>query len=200
MHRKTGGWLAVFLVGSVLPMAMGCRVEQHDGQGKDVSIDTPMGGLHVKTDPATVLTKVGLPAYPGAKPVTESEQHKHSADVNLSFGSFKLQVLATALQTADRPAQVEAFYRKALSQYSEVIACRDQQPVGTPARTGMGLTCSDDKHVHTASENAQDDDRNDLELKAGSPSRQHIVALKQSGDQTRMELISLELPHGDRDN
>lgn len=193
--RQAAGKLLLMSV-ALLPV-IGCRVSQNRGDGKDVSIDTPLGALKVKTDPASTLAKIGLPAYPGARMVAEKEDDKHTADVNLSFGSFKLQVLATALETPDSPAQVEAFYRKALAQYSDVIACRGNQPVGTPTRTGMGLTCDDTKHGKT--DKIKDED-SDLQLKAGSEQRQHIVALKQKDGSTRMELISLELPHGNNDD
>ena len=145
MHQGMGFATAAMAVSLLLPFATGCRVEGHKNGKDGVSIDTPLGGLNVKGDPAAVLSKVGLPAYPGAQPLAEDGDDEHSADVNLSFGSFKVQVLATGLQTTDAPAQVEAFYRKALAQYSDVIACHDQQPIGSPTRTGMGLTCDDDK-------------------------------------------------------
>ncbi len=187
---------AVLAAVPLLCVAAGCNVTTHTNTntgGADVSVDTPLGGVHVKSDPSAVLAKVGLPAYPGAQAVAEQGKDKDAADVNLNFGSFHLQVLAAGLQTNDTPAQVEAFYRKALLQYSDVIACRNQQPVGLPAKTGMGLTCSDDKHTHMGS--SKDGDRKDeLELKAGSPTRQHIVAVKPKGSVTRMELIALELP------
>lgn len=182
---------------SMAGLLAGCHISGRDGSHKDVSIDTPLGGLNVKTDPATVLGKVGLPAFPGAQVATDGDDDKSSADVNLSFGNFKLKVLAAGLQTSASPAEVEAFYRKALAQYSDVIACRDEQPVGTPARTGMGLTCADDKHTKTG--HTHTGDREDLELKAGSSERQHIVVLKPRPGGTRMELIALELPHMDGD-
>ena len=187
-------WTVALLGGVLLPLA-GCRVNRHGGTNNDVSIETPLGGLNVKTDPAAILAKVGLPAYPGARTAPESQQDKHSADVNLSFGSFKLQVLAAALQTPDSQQQVEAFYRKTLAQYSDVIACHGHEAVGMPKRTGMGLTCSEDKHVKTV--HIDDDDPDDLELKAGSPLRQHLAILKRREGTTRIELVSLELPHLD---
>lgn len=196
MRANRPGWTAaVAMLLLVLPALAGCRISEGNGDHKDMSIDTPLGGLKVKTDPGAVLAKVGLPAYPGAQPVAETADDKHSADVNFSIGSFKVQVLATALETSDSPAQVEAFYRKALAQYSDVIACRGNRPVGTPTRTGMGLTCDDDKHGKTIHGKTYDHE-DGLELKAGSSSRQHVVALDEKSGKTHIELVSLELPHG----
>ncbi len=169
----------------------GCRITKSKDAHDDVSIETPMGGLSVKRDPAAVLDKVGLPAYPGAQPVAEGAGNHDSANVDLSFGEYKLQVLVVKLRTGDDTAKVEAFYRKALAQYSDVIACHDNQPVGSPSSTGMGLTCAKDKHGKTIETGEKS---GDLELKAGTPSRQHIVSLSTHGGETRMDLISLELP------
>ena len=192
-------WMGSSAAAVVLLCCVGCNVSKHDHQGKtdDVSINTPLGGLRVKTDASDVLGKVGLPQYPGST-IRRDDESKDSADVNLSFGSFHLRVLASGLETADDSAKVEAFYRKALMQYSDVIACRNQQPIGLPAKTGMGLSCSDDKHVH-AGNHEHDADRDSLELKAGSPTRQHIVAIDSRHAGTRMELISLELPRDSND-
>lgn len=193
----TAGRAAALSLCALLPVLAGCRIHTSKSDKDGVSLDTPMGSLNVKTDPAAVLTKVGLPAYPGSQAIPQSGEDKDAADVNLSFGSFHLQVLATGLQTNDDPAKVETFYRTALAQYSDVIACRDQQPVGTPVRTGMGLTCSDDKHVHTGK--MKDSGQEGLELKAGSPTRQHVVSIHEKNGATRIELVSLELPKGSDD-
>ncbi len=171
----------------------GCRITKSKDAHDDVSIETPMGGLSVKRDPSAVLDKIGLPAYPGARPVAEGRGDHDSANVDLSFGDYKLQVLVVKLRTPDDTAKVEAFYRKALAQYSDVIACHDNQPVGSPASTGMGLTCAEDKNVKTMNTH---EDGNDLQLKAGTRSRQHIVSLSTRDGETRMDLVSLELPKG----
>ena len=93
---------------------------------------------------------------------------------------------------------VEAFYRTTLGQYSDVVTCRNHQPVGKPERTGLGLTCADDNHVHNGSTHDVDPDSdNETELKAGSKSRQHIVSMQPNGSGTKFGMVSLELPRGD---
>jgi hypothetical protein len=184
-------WALLALAAVVL--LCGCRISTGKNAHDDVSIDTPMGGLSVKRDSAAVLDKVGLPSYPGAQPVAEGKGNHDSANVDLSFGGYKLQVLVVKLRTPDDAAKVQTFYRQALSQYSDVIACHDNRPIGTPASTGMGLTCSKDKHVTTID---TDEKTGDVELKAGSPSRQHIVAIRTRDGETTMDLVSLDLPKG----
>lgn len=187
------------LVLLVLPLT-GCRIRQHqsgDG-GKDVDIATPLGGLSVKTDSATVQRRLGLPLYPGAVVEQRKGDNDNSADVDMNFGSFHLRVLAASFTTGDSPDKVAAFYRTPLAQYSDVITCRQHEPVGTPVRTGLGLTCADDNHVHTGkSQDFDPDSGNETELKAGSKTRQHIVSLQREEGRTKFGLVSLELPRGD---
>lgn len=183
---------------TLLPLA-GCHVSSHGRDGKeDVDVSTPLGAFAVKTDTAGVLAKVGLPQYPGSTAVQDKGNDKDSADVNMSFGSFHLRVLALSLQSSDDPAKIEGYYRKALSQYSDVIACRNDRPVGEPTRTGLGLSCQDgDKHVNMSHSSGKKNS-DELQLKAGSAGRQHIVALEPRDGGTRIALIALDLPHEDK--
>jgi hypothetical protein len=180
----------------LLPLA-GCMVKTRNGESgdKDVAISTPLGGMSVKTDSATVTRKVGLPLYPGAVLEKKKDDDSGSADVDMNFGAFHLRVLAMSFTSTDSPDKIRDYYKKALSQYSDVIECKNKQPIGTPVKTGLGLTCSDDNHVSTKAK--VDHDRDDIELKAGSPSRQHIVGFKPDGTGTHFGLVALELPRGD---
>lgn len=188
--------IATLALVCVLPIA-GCHISSTGKNGKeDVDISTPLGGLAVKTDPAAVLSKLGLPAYPGAVQVRDNGNDKSSADVNLSFGSFRMRVLALGFQTNDDQSKVEAFYRKALQQYSDVIACQDEHPVGQPGKTGLGLTCKGDRHVHTDLHDDADrkSEEQELTLKAGSPNRQHLVSMRPLQNGTHFSLVALDLP------
>lgn len=185
----------------LLPIT-GCLVRSRHGDngGKDVDIATPLGGLSVKTDSASVQRKLGLPLYPGAIPEQKKGDDNSSADVDMNFGAFHLRVLAMGFTSNDSPEKVSAFYRTALSQYSDVIECHHHSPVGKPERTGLGLTCADDNHVHTGRSHDMDpDSAGETELKAGSKSRQHIVSFQSNGSGTKFGLVSLELPRGNDD-
>ncbi|MEO6912244.1 MAG: hypothetical protein ABI158_15120 [Edaphobacter sp.] len=179
---------AVAIVGTVL--MSGCRVESNKQGGDDsVKIATPFGGVQVKTNDSTVLEGMGLPAYPGAVLVKKDKDHS-ATDVNLSFGSFQLRVKAASYQTPDSPDKVEAFYRKALGRYGDVIKCSNDKPVGEPTRTAEGLTCDNDKkHVPI-----DDDMSRKMELKAGSKQHQHIVGINPDGTGTKLGLVALDLP------
>jgi len=177
-----------------LILMAGCRIQvdkNKDGKEKNVKIDTPLGGLHVRAD-QTSAADVGLPAYPGAHIAPDKDGDK-SADVHLGFGDWQLRVKVVTYITSDPRDNVVAFYQKALGRYGDVIRCQGNVAVGTPTITREGLTCSDDKgnaHAHVS-------DDGELSLRAGSRHHQHIFAIKKStGTDTRFSLVELQLPEG----
>ncbi|HYK35187.1 hypothetical protein [Alloacidobacterium sp.] len=184
------------LMALALLVASGCRIQvdkSKDGEDKNVKIDTPMGGLHVKTNDLTAAD-VGLPVYPGAQVVPDHDNDK-AADIHLGFGKWQLRVKVVNYQTSDSQDQVLTYYRKALGRYGDVIQCNHNAPVGTPTTTRDGLTCGDhDKNVHV-------DEGDDLSLRAGSKHHQHLVGFKNGNNgNTRFALVELELPEGVNDN
>ena len=179
-----------------LLVSSGCRIQvdkSKDGEDKNVKIDTPMGGLHVKTNDLTAAD-VGLPVYPGAQIVPDHDNDK-AADIHMGFGKWQLRVKVVNYQTPDSQDQVMTFYRKSLGRYGDVIECNHNSPVGTPTSTREGLTCDEhNKSVHV-------DEGDDLSLRAGSKHHQHLVGFKKgnSGD-TKFALVELQLPEGIDDN
>jgi len=176
----------------------GCRVhvdKDANGKEKTVQVDTPFGGVHVNTD-QTTAADLGLPAYPGAKEITNDDEHK-SADVHLGFGEWELRVRAVTYGTTDTEEQVTAFYKKALGRYGDVIVCKGHSPVGTPVTTAEGLTCSDDGNNNNVKIDSKDfgSSENSVQLKAGSRRHQHIVGFENPRDgQTRFAMVALDLP------
>jgi hypothetical protein len=187
-----GMGLAVLALG-----VAGCRVEERkDGDGKNVKIETPFGGMQVKTNDQAVVDGIGLPVYPGAVPVKkEKDDDNASADVNMSFGAFQMRVKAMSYRTGDGPEKVEAFYRKGLQRFGDVVACRGNRVVGTPVRTAEGLTCADEKKTAMAADEPGDpESKGKLELKAGSEKHQHIVEIEPENGGTKFGVVALELP------
>ena len=191
----------------------GCRIDEDKrGDGKNVKIATPFGGMSVKTDNADVVAGIGLPTYPGAVPVKKTkangeESDNGSADVNMSFGSFQLKVKAIEYRTDDSSQKVFDFYKKALGRYGNVIQCSNDRPVGTPVRTSEGLTCEDNDHHGSGDvENPPADDHRSkngvaafdgsakVQLKAGSKKHQHIVDINPDGGGAKFGLVALDLP------
>jgi len=184
---------------AVLALLAGCRIQvdkSKDGQDKNVKIDTPIGGLHVRAGD-TSAANVGLPAYPGAQIVPDKDGDK-SADVHIGVGEWQFRIKAVHYETSDSQEDVVAFYRKALGRYGDVIECQGDQPVGSPARTREGLGCSDDKgnsKIHVNEDSS-------LSLRAGSRHHEHIFAVdKVHSAGTRFSLVELQLPEGiDKDS
>lgn len=190
------------LVILALGITAGCRIQvdkSKNGDDKNVKIDTPMGGLHVRTDQLSAAD-LGLPAYPGAQLVADhngGDHDKQSADVHLGFGKWQLHVKVVSYQTPDAQDKVLAFYRKALQRYGDVLQCENGRPVGTSTSTREGLTCSDSqgKNAHV---NDDDDGSN---LRAGSRHHQHIVEIKKNDSHgTRFAMVELELPQESEDS
>ena len=190
---------ATLIVGLALAAGLaGCRIQTEkgpNGEDKRVQIDTPFGGIHVNTD-QTTAADLGLPVYPGATAVKGDGDHK-SADVRMGFGEWELRVKAVSYQTADSQDKVTAFYKKALGRFGNVITCQDNSPVGTPAATTEGLTCTDDgKHNNVKIDHGDYHfGKGGLELKAGSKRHQHIVGFESpKNNQTRFALVEVDLP------
>jgi hypothetical protein len=189
---------AVLVASLALAAGMaGCRVHVDkgaNGEDKNVQVDTPFGGVHVNTD-QTTAADLGLPVYPGAEPVKNDDKHK-SADVHIGFGEWQLRVRAVSYATPDSKDQVTAFYRKALGRYGDVITCQGNAPVGMPATTSEGLTCSEDKNPKVQVDQGDYGiNKGGFELKAGSKRHQHIVGFEEPKDgKTRFALVALDLP------
>lgn len=180
----------LLFLGSLLlvPGLAGCHVDTHkDGKNNDVSIGTPFGSMQVNTHDAASSAALGLTPYPGATVVQKKGEDDGAADVNLSFGNFKLGVHAVELQTGDPQDKVLTFYRRDMGRYGTVISCRGSQTVGQPAQTANGLTCDTDGHRS---------DGDDLELRTGSPQHQHIVSVDTRDGGTHIGLVTLDLPAG----
>ena len=186
---------------SLMPWIAGCRInvnKDSNGQEKSVQVDTPFGGVHVNTD-QTSAADLGLPLYPGAE-LAQDKQDNKSADIHMGFGEWQLRVRAVSYESADPKDKILDFYKKALARYGDVISCQGNAPVGTPAVTSQGLSCSDDgKNSHFKFNGKPNgvDFSGDLQLKAGSRRHQHIVGFETPANgKTQFALVALDLPAG----
>jgi hypothetical protein len=180
------------ILGTLLALA-GCHVsvdKGRNGEDKNVKIDTPLGGLHVRSD-QTSAVDLGLPTYPGAQIAPDHEGDK-SADVHFGFGQFQLRVKVVTYQTSDDRDKVVAFYKNAMGRFGQVITCDGNRPVGSPTMTGEGLTCNEERMggVHVNG----DTDEDTFTLRAGSKHHQHLFVIKNGGEGTKFSLVELQLP------
>ena len=176
-HEKL---LAVILAVSALVFLAGCTVhEDRTKTGeKKVDISTPFGNLNVNTD--VDVKDTGLPVYPGAQRVPGMENDRDAANVNLSVGGIGLKVVAIKYRSQDPPDKVLAFYRPKMKEFGgKFLECQQQGFVTyNHIDDSNGITCDKGSHIGT-----------DTELKAGTPDRQHIVAVKPNGSGSEFALV-----------
>ena len=160
--------LSVVLMLTVAFLLLGAcsvNVKKNDnGQDKNVDIDTPFGGIHVKN--GADVRDTGLSVYPGARPKQKSDSDdEKSANVDISTSAFGVKVVAVEYETSDSISKVISFYKDQLKKYGNVLECHT----------------SDKNYAYEGdSEELKCEGKNDgktIELKSGTKSNQHIVAI-----------------------
>jgi hypothetical protein len=189
-------------LGALLPVT-GCHVQVDkgkNGEDKNVRIETPVGGLHVRSD-QTSAGDLGLPVYPGAQIAPDGQGDK-SADVHLGFGPWQMHIRVVTYSSPDSQDKVLDFYKSAMGRFGTVVECEGNNAVGSPTATSEGLTCREDSHSHVNINGSSGgiSDESGLSLRAGSRHHQHILAFKTTAEGTKYSLIELELPTGSSDN
>ncbi len=120
-----GLWLALAIVavlvaGAILALVVGVRlisrsVSIHAARSrsgsKEVSIQTPVGDLHIHQGLPVDETTLGLPIYPGALRVKRADSGRVRMDL---AGRNTLGVVAAAYETSDPISKVVSFYQTAL--------------------------------------------------------------------------------------
>jgi hypothetical protein len=162
-----------------------------DESDKKVDIDTPLGGIHVSED--ADVRNIGLPVYPGARPVVKVEEGEDkSANVNISTSFFGLKVAAKQFESDDPPEKVLAFYQGVLKKFGPVLSCRQSWHGDADVDIDM-----DNKHDRTSRALACKDESGGkaTELKAGTRENQHLVQVEAQRSGSRFALAHVEV-HG----
>lgn len=137
-------------------------------QDKSLDVRSSMGDLHVGPD--ADARKVGLPLYPGARPL----QGENSSPLNFGIltESFGLKVVVAKYESDDDPAKVISFYRGKLKKYGKVLECHSQKRAeGTDVK-------SDDDESRSKELKCDQNAGPVTELKAGTQDNQRIVAIE----------------------
>ena len=133
---------------------------------------------------------VGLPVYPGARPHKEKENNSDSVKMGLWRGSFAFTLAVVKLESNDSPQKIAAFYKKALARYGTVLDCgaaASQSGNKDENESSKKLTCEDDKPKP-----------GEMEFKAGTKEKQHIVGIEPNGNGTLFQLVYVESPDSDK--
>jgi hypothetical protein len=116
--RARGGvlaWLAIcfLMISAILVMGglfLAHTIKVHESRaGNEVQVETPFGSVHVHQGTNGRPESVGMPLYPGAKPLRNGQ----SATVDLSeiFGGDKdLHIVAGKWETRDPIDKVQKYY------------------------------------------------------------------------------------------
>jgi hypothetical protein len=182
---------SIFVLTTALLVVAGCSINvKKDGESnhdKNVDIDTPFGGIHVSK--GADVHDTGLPVYPGARPKTkdDSDGDEKSANVNISTSAFGLKVVALEFQTDASTDQVIAYYKDKLKQYGNVLECH------TNAKHYNYDAHSDADKEHSDELKCEGSDGKTIELKAGTKSNQHVVAIDPDGKGSNFALVYVRM-------
>lgn len=190
--RSTGyGALGLGIALTFLLVLPACNVKTEksaDGKDKNVEISTPFGG--VKVNNMADARDTGLPVFPNSRPKPQEHDNDSSANVNMSFGKFGLKVVVASYLTDAPPDKVLDFYRGEIGKYGKVLECKGGS-IG-----GFKMDRKDnDKELHCDKEG----DSSVVELKVGSQTLQHVVAVKPDGKGSEYSLVYVRTQGTDKD-
>ena len=181
----------VFILAAVFLLFFGCSINvkkdsDDKNQDKNVDIDTPFGGIHVSK--GADVRDIGVPVYPGAKPKTkgDSDDDEKSANVDISTSAFGVKVVAIDYETKDAPGKVTAFYKDKLKQYGNVLECHTSDKSYT-------YTGHSDKNDSEELKCEGNNNGKTIELKVGTRSNQHIVAINPRDQGSEFSLVYVRL-------
>jgi len=115
--------VAVWTAAHIISRNVHVQVDQASGGKQEVSIKTPIGSLAVQHD--VNEANLGLPIYPGATRVKDSDSATVSIDI---ADEAKLRVLAGKFETPDSYEKVRAFYHERLG--DQVTKYREKDEEG----------------------------------------------------------------------
>lgn len=176
----------IVLAAAVVSAGCDINVKKNDnGQEKKVDIDTPFGGIHVSK--GADVRDTGLSVYPGArlKENGDSDDEK-SANVNISTSEFGLKVVALNYESDDAPDKVISYYKDQLKHYGSVLECHTQ---GRHADYSHHSDKNDSDQLKCEGDNSG----KTIELKVGTESNQHIVAIDPQGKGSDFALVYVRM-------
>ena len=169
LHVKIAGLALLVLAGCSINVKKSDQADNSGEKSKDVTIKSPFGGLHVRTNDVDPK-EMGLSVYPGAR-LKSGSDHDDNANVNISSSMFGLKVVAQKFESDDSPDKVLGFYEKQMGKYGSVISCSGGNMNVRFRRHDKDDPVSCDGH------SGHDYDK---ELKVGTENNQHVVAVKSS--------------------
>lgn len=170
--------LTVFAIAAAVTIASACSVnvkKDDNGQDKNVDINTPFGGIHVNNN--ADVKDTGLSVYAGARPKKKDDSgDEKSANVNISSSFGGVKVVAVEYESDAAPGKIIAYYKNELKKYGNVLECHSEGEDYNYHGDSDALSCGDNKGQN-------------IELKVGTKSNQHIVSVKAQGKGSDFHLV-----------
>jgi hypothetical protein len=185
-------WLpkAMAIVTAVGMVCFGSSLAAQEKQDKESAGGKGSQGAGIYFNAEASAKDVGLPIYPGARPHKEKGDDSESVKMGLWGGSFAFKLAVVKLESNDSPQKVAGFYKKALSRYGTVLDCgaaSSQSGDKDENESSKKLTCEDDKPKP-----------GEMEFKAGTKEKQHIVGIEPNGNGSLFQLVYVESPDSDK--
>lgn len=154
--------------------------KEEGGKKKDVDIQTPFGGLQVRTqvDPK----ETGLPVYAGARQVPDEDHDSSSAHVTMNIPGFGMKVIAAKFESDDSADKVLEFYRKELKPYGNITECKG----------GITLKGDPGEQEPVCQANISAEIRDKVELAVGKGPSHRIVSVEPRGKGCKFGLVYLQ--------
>lgn len=165
------------------------KKDSEGGDDKRVDIKTPFTDIHVEK--GADARDTGLTPYPGARLKPKTGNDDNSANVNLSAFGFGLKVVVLKYESDDPPSKLVSYYQNELKKYGSVLQCHTSHTGDFGANAGHGR---DSDRLKCEGDNSG----NVIELKVGTESNQHIVAIEPAGKGSDFTLVFVHT-HGKDD-
>jgi hypothetical protein len=162
--------------------------KQGEGPKKNVDIQTPFGGLKVRTD--VDPKDIGLPVYAGARRVADDDHDTSSANVTLGIPGFGMKVIAAKFESDDSTDKVLEFYRKEMKTYGGVTECKGDIDLNGDNLNSQEIRCKESVGAEM---------RNKVELAVGKGSSHRIVSVEPMGKGCKFALVYLQM-HGGKES
>jgi hypothetical protein len=171
--------LAVILMLLLPACSINVKKDKND-RDKQVDINTPIGGIHVRKGANPEDT--GIAVYPGARLKEENTNgDDKSANVNISGFGFGLKVVALQYESNDPPDKVVSYYKDQLKKWGNVLECHTSH---------MNVNADIKDHQNGSHElTCEGPTGSNIELKVGTKENQHIVAVEPEGSGSSFSLV-----------
>ena len=169
------GLIVISAIG--LSVLAACNVDvQENGKDKNVDVSTPFGSIKVRSGENPPQT--GLPVYPGAQAMRDSDEDHENADVNIGSSFFRIHVAAAKYESKDAPQAIVDFYKDKMTAHGTVLECRGDIEFDDESKQAE---CKDQPGS------------GEIQLVTGTEDDHRLVSVKPRGAGSEFALVSIQI-------